>query len=337
MRSTVICVDDDKWLLSTLSDQLSQWFGDKYTIEKALSGSEALDIVDGCVAEQTDISLVISDYIMPGMKGDELLEQIKLKTPMTRLIMLTGFSAIEGIANAINKAGIYRYLSKPWDAKDMMLTVLQAIRSYEQEKQTEQLNKKNTALCGVLKNMTSSLQVELKQAISYLATASELRDGGVNGHTQRVVRYATYLACEVGMNENDLKTLETAAFLHDVGKLGLNDTELEAARNLKCYADKNAARKQAEKAKEILGNMDKRFLPGIMYHTERADGRGAFGNDVSSIPLDAKIIGLCNYFDIVKSARENVSRDEVLAVMKLQCGKIFDESLFDKFAHIDLK
>lgn len=337
MRSTIICVDDDKLILTTLSEQLISWLGDNYSIEKAMSGQEALDIIADCQSEGTDVSLVVSDYLMPGMKGDEVLEQVKNMTPMTRRIMLTGFSALEGVANAINKAGIYRYLSKPWDAKDMMLTVLQAIRSYEQDKRTAQLNERNKVLCGTLEKLTNSLQVKLHHTTNSLAIAIELREGGVSGHSKRVEQYAVQLAETVNLQSESVKNLKISALLHDVGKLGLNDKELESVKNIKRYDDKNTASLLAEKAKSILGEIDKAVLRSVMYHAERVDGKGAFGMEGDSIPLEARIIGLCDYYDTLQTAYANAAQKEILTAMESNKGKIFDEALFDKFAALELK
>lgn len=337
MRSTIICVDDDKLILTTLSEQLISWLGANYTIEKAMSGQEALDIIADCQSEGTDVSLVVSDYLMPGMKGDEVLEQVKNMTPMTRRIMLTGFSALEGVANAINKAGIYRYLSKPWDAKDMMLTVLQAIRSYEQDKRTDQLNERNKVLCGTLEKLAHSLQIKLHQTTNSLATAIELREGSVSGHSKRVEQYAVQLAEALNLQSESVKNLKIAALLHDVGKLGLSDKELESVKNIKRYDDKSTAALLAERAKSILGDMDKSTLLGVMYHAERMDGKGAFGIDGTDIPLEAKIIGLCDYYDTLHTAYANAAQNEILTAMEAYKGKIFDAELFDKFAALELK
>ena len=145
MRSTIICVDDDKLILNLLYNQLEEWFGENYYIEKALNATEGYNILDRCLKQGRDVSVFISDYIMPITKGDELLTKVKELNPKIKRIMLTGYSAMDGIINAINKAGIYRYISKPWDSKDMMLTLLEAIKSYEQDKITFELSKPERA------------------------------------------------------------------------------------------------------------------------------------------------------------------------------------------------
>jgi class 3 adenylate cyclase/DNA-binding NarL/FixJ family response regulator len=131
---TIICVDDDITVLNSLKIELENNFGGQYIIELAQDAEEALEIFAELMDTGYEIPIVISDYIMPGMKGDELLRCIHAISPKTLKIMLTGQADIEAMGNAINYANLYRYISKPWDAKDLALTVKEAINSYFNEK-----------------------------------------------------------------------------------------------------------------------------------------------------------------------------------------------------------
>jgi DNA-binding response OmpR family regulator/class 3 adenylate cyclase len=143
-----------------LKIELREAFGRKYVIEIAESGEEALEIIEGLLEDNAEIPLVISDYIMPRMMGDELLQRIHVIATKTLKVMLTGQASIEAVANAINRAQLYRYIAKPWDSEDLKLTVTEAIHSYFQDKQLaeqhaklqqmnlqlEQLNREQAAL-----------------------------------------------------------------------------------------------------------------------------------------------------------------------------------------------
>ena len=133
----IICVDDEKIVLSSLKAELKKYFGDKFIIEVAESGADALLIINELLANNHEVPLVISDYVMPEMKGDELLKLLHERSPKTRKILLTGQATLEGVVNSINWAHLYRYMSKPWDPKDLLMTVTEAIRSYEQSEQLE--------------------------------------------------------------------------------------------------------------------------------------------------------------------------------------------------------
>ncbi len=139
-QPVIICVDDEQTILDSLKIELKQAFNDQYLIETTESGEETLELIEELLEEQYEVPLIISDYIMPKMKGDELLKRFHLLSPSTRKVMLTGQADIEAVANAIQYAKLYRYLAKPWNNKDLILTVSEAIKSYFKDKQIAEKN-----------------------------------------------------------------------------------------------------------------------------------------------------------------------------------------------------
>ncbi len=139
-RKAIICVDDEKMITRSLKAELKEAVGDDYIIEITENGEEALELIQEFIEDGDKIILIISDHIMPGMKGDELLRKVHLISPKTIKIMLTGQANLEAIANAINSAKLYRYITKPWQAEDLKLTVKQAINSYFQDQQLTEQN-----------------------------------------------------------------------------------------------------------------------------------------------------------------------------------------------------
>lgn len=144
----VLCVDDEEVILNSLEMELSESAED-YQVELAQGGVEALELAAELIDEGHLIAVVISDYIMPEMKGDELLININERYPTTVNILLTGQSHIDGVTNAINHANLYRYIEKPWEKADLQLTVNQAVKRFnvdqrlmEQEKIIKDMNEK---------------------------------------------------------------------------------------------------------------------------------------------------------------------------------------------------
>jgi len=129
-KPVILCVDDERIILTSLKSQLLTNLGETYQIELAESGEEALEIIEEFRERRIDVPLVIADQIMGGMYGDELLALIKAQMPQTLSIMLTGQATAESVGAAVNKAGLYRYISKPWDEEDLILTVQTALQSY---------------------------------------------------------------------------------------------------------------------------------------------------------------------------------------------------------------
>lgn len=139
-QQVIICVDDEKTVLRSLKAELQEAVGNDYIIEIAEGGQEALELIEELLEDGDEVLLIISDHIMPDMKGDELLKQAHLISPKTIKIMLTGQADIGAIANAINSANLYRYITKPWQAEDLKLTVREALNSYLQDKQLTEQN-----------------------------------------------------------------------------------------------------------------------------------------------------------------------------------------------------
>jgi adenylate cyclase len=133
-KPVIICIDDEITILDSLKIQLKKSFNADYLVETALGGEDALELVEELLEDKYEIALVISDYIMPDLKGDEVLRRIHTISPKTLKIMLTGQASIEAVGNAIKYAKLYRYISKPWHSEDLSLTVSEALYSYLQDK-----------------------------------------------------------------------------------------------------------------------------------------------------------------------------------------------------------
>lgn len=130
IKPHVLCVDDERPLLFSLRGELSQGLGPDYKVEIADSAEEALEILAELALENVPVPVIISDQLMPGMKGDEFLIKVHQMNKQARKILLTGQASLESVGRAINQAGLYRFLTKPWEPEDLKLTVMQAIKSY---------------------------------------------------------------------------------------------------------------------------------------------------------------------------------------------------------------
>jgi adenylate cyclase len=139
-KPVIVCIDDETTILDSLKIQLKKSFNADYLVETALGGEDALELVKELLEDHYEIALVISDYIMPDLKGDEVLRRIHETSPKTLKIMLTGQANIEAISNAIKYAKLYRYISKPWQSEDLSLTVSEALYSYLQDKKLTEKN-----------------------------------------------------------------------------------------------------------------------------------------------------------------------------------------------------
>ncbi len=130
-KAAILCVDDEAVVLDTLEIELQKAFGNAYSYEFAESAEEALEVIEELNEEGVDILLIVSDWLMPGMKGDELLIQVHKKWPTIVKIMLTGQADEEAIERAQHQAHLHRCLYKPWDSKELIETIKAGLAKYE--------------------------------------------------------------------------------------------------------------------------------------------------------------------------------------------------------------
>lgn len=149
-KPVIVCIDDEPAVLDSLKIELKRALGNECIIETAEGGVDALELVKELQLENSELALVLSDYIMPDIKGDELLGHIHRLSPQTLTIMLTGQADLTAVGNAIKSAKLYRYIPKPWHTEDLKITVLEAVHSYLQERklaeQTVHLHQLNAEL-----------------------------------------------------------------------------------------------------------------------------------------------------------------------------------------------
>ncbi len=122
----VLVVDDDAQVGKAICRILAM---KKHESVYAENGESALEILK--TAEQP-FSLIISDQRMPGMQGTQFLERAKKQNPETIRFLITGYSEMKTIINAVNKGSIQRYISKPWDNNELALAIDSGIRQYTQ-------------------------------------------------------------------------------------------------------------------------------------------------------------------------------------------------------------
>ena len=167
-KPVIICVDDETTILDSLKEQLNRKFSKNYDIELALNGKEVLELCEDLREENIDIALIISDHIMPNMKGDELLIKLHHKYPEILKILLTGQTNSDFITKIVNSTPLYRYLSKPWQEQDLILTVQEALNYYNQKKQIAIQNEK-----------LRQINQELEQSLSILHSILEATADGI--------------------------------------------------------------------------------------------------------------------------------------------------------------
>ena len=110
-------------ILQSLKTQIKKHFGNRYTYEFAESGYEAWEVIEELHDDNVEVLVLVSDWLMPNMKGDELLIQVHQKFPRMVKVMLTGHASEEAINRARQQANLYRCLRKPWEEHELIETI----------------------------------------------------------------------------------------------------------------------------------------------------------------------------------------------------------------------
>ncbi len=153
---TIVCVDDDMPMLRSLREQLLRGLEHGCDIELASGGEEALQLLADLAAEGVPVPLLISDHIMPGMRGAELLIRVHQRYPQMLTILLTGQADVDAVSHALNQANLYRLITKPWHEGDLIRTVKEALRRVDQD---QQLAQRSAALAASSERLEHSLQL----------------------------------------------------------------------------------------------------------------------------------------------------------------------------------
>lgn len=126
-KDAILIVDDEAIIVLALTQELRKSLGPKYRYETACSGEDALSLVEELAAEGVGLAACVSDCLMPGMNGDELLTRLRGKAPAAALVLITGQANDEVLSRAERDAGILACVKKPWRPNEIGALILTAL------------------------------------------------------------------------------------------------------------------------------------------------------------------------------------------------------------------
>ena len=127
-KGVLLCVDDEIIVLTALKDQLRRAFGNEFVIDIAESAEEALELLDELSAAGHKLLVIVSDWLMPGMKGDEFLIEAHKRFPSVVKIMLSGQAETAAVDRARREAALHDFLAKPWNAAELVESINQGLK-----------------------------------------------------------------------------------------------------------------------------------------------------------------------------------------------------------------
>lgn len=356
-KPKVLLVDDEESILNSLRRLLR---GQPFEVLLATSGAQALEIM-----AQQPIDLVMSDARMPNMDGATLLGHIHQRYPTTTRILLTGYADLPTIIKAINEGQIHRYISKPWNDDEILLTLRQALAHQHSERERQRLELLTRQQNDQLKSLNTTLEkhvaartAELQQTADMLDLAyEELKHSYVTGtevfsllanlrlppakQTNRQIIELVRVHCKLhGLDEGTSRDLAMAAALYNIGKLSWTDSMMTAPSDLLHHNDRERYRGYPKQSESLLMTLDpmKDAARLILHHQERWDGSG-FPDRLKgeAIPFGSRLLKLA--VDFIELQRglileRQMNSDEALVYIRNYAGKLYDPEMVEDFIQV---
>jgi len=347
----VLFVDDEENILKSLRRLVAD---EDFQVLLAGSGEEGLALLR---ETDDDVAVIVSDQRMPGLTGVEFLQQAREIAPDAGRILLTGYADISATIDAINKGGAHRYISKPWNDHEILLTIRDAVRSFHLarenrvlsalvSKQNEELKEWNSGLKTRVLEQTSSIRQKITELhglneklhrnyLSILAAFSglhELHDREAKNHCGNVAVVSAAVARAAGLPENEIEEIRVAALLHDIGTIGISDSLLHGDVQRMTETELREFRSHSVRGQAAVDSIEDLRPAGVLirHHHENFDGSG-FPDRLagSAIPVGARIIALADTIDrLVTENRADNSIERALHAVRLSLGVRFDPDLF---------
>lgn len=339
-KHKILLVDDEENITRALKRLLRR---EGWRIETCNSGPAALALLS---ESDTPFSLIISDQRMPEMNGSEFLEKSTEIMPGAIRFLLTGYSDIKAVEEALNKGRIKRYLTKPWDDEAILLHIRDAIEEIELRRENERLTKltqkQNRQLYDIgvtlekkvrdrtrelkeksvaLEGMNRKLEKSFRTTVLLLVSMIEAGDKILGGYLRQAGRLSKKVALHLGLEGGEVETIEMAGLLHDMGLFGMPGNFLQHSESDLSPVDLRRFRQHPILAAHSMEAIDKLADAGRLVHChhERYDGKGfpehLKGED---IPMGARIVSavseycrIFNYWpdniqDIIQRAKEKL-------------------------------
>ena len=304
-KYTILIVDDEEPILNSLKRLLQN---EQLNILTASSGADGLNLLESA---DTPVALIISDQRMPEMTGSEFLEQVKKKTPDTLRFLLTGYSDMDALIDAVNRGAIHRYIAKPWNDDEILLQVRQALEQYglvkENQRLSELTHKQNVELQELNRNLekkvdartrelsekNEALEKSFMDTFRLLSSLTEMLNPHLGEYMKHVGLLSRAVAQDFGLPDDVVDQVEIAGMFHDVGLLGLpttlmlkDDAEMDATEQSLYVQHPEIAALGFESVQRLAGVSEI-----IMSHHENFDGSGyPNGLKAEDIPIGARII-----------------------------------------------
>ncbi|MDH0867818.1 HD domain-containing phosphohydrolase [Mitsuaria sp. GD03876] len=350
----VLFVDDEPSILSALR-RLVRPMG--YRVLLAPGGAAALELL-----AQEPIDVVVSDMRMPEMDGATFLEQVRERWPTVGRLLLTGYADIQATVAAVNRGQIQRHIAKPWDDRELLMAIddalsrrrlevenralLQLTRSQNTELQSlnADLSKRVRARTQELEQVNAMLEKSFEQvkenfllSIQVFSGLLELREGGLAGYSRQVADLARRTARRLGLGPRNEEDVHIAGLLHEIGKIGFPDALLHkpvSTMNSEEVARYRRHSLNGEAALLPLGQLQ-HVARLVRSQHERIDGKGfPDGLSGNAVPLAAQALSIASDYWAALSGRmaeQHFTPAQALQLARGGAGTRYEPEIVEAF------
>ncbi|MDP9286566.1 MAG: response regulator, partial [Actinomycetota bacterium] len=305
-----ILVIDDEEVIRMLMLEILEAAG--HEVVGAETAERALSLLE---ESESEFELVVSDVIMPGLSGLELLGAVRARRASLPVVLVTGAGTYDTLSQALTR-GAAGLVTKPFAHMDLQAAVADALERASRSRQElrEQLLAPTLA--------------------SALANAIEARDSNLHGHCERLAALAVRVAELLELRPDEIETIRLGAILHDVGKIGIPDRVLLKPAPLD-EEERRIIETHPEIGDKLLEPLDllAAARPIVRHHHERWDGAGYPDRLAgTSIPLGARIVAVADSIEVMTSRqlyRQPLAPAEVLAELRACRARQWDPQVVD--------
>ncbi|MDQ7782478.1 MAG: response regulator [Desulfomonilaceae bacterium] len=325
--ANILVVDDEPYVADLIQRILT---AEGYSCTKALSGEAAVQVLE----DGNKFHLVVTDIMMPGMSGLDLLEYVKASFPATAVLMVSGVDDRRTAVNALER-GAYGYLLKPFERNEIVINIAGAL---ERRRLTLLSKQHEEALEAKVRQRTLEVRQRESEIVLRLISASEHRDDETGCHVRRVGLYAAELAAALGWVDARVDDIRLAAPMHDIGKIGIPDRILLKPGKL-TPAEFETMKQHTIIGAKILDGTDIPLLEMAkeiaLGHHEKWDGSGyPYGLIGNQVPESALIVGMADFYDALvhdRVYRPAMPEEKALSIITA-CGRDhFGKDIFNCF------
>jgi putative two-component system response regulator len=326
--ANILVVDDEAYVCELLVRSLSAV---GYKCATAFNVDMALKVL-----EKDEFQLVLSDIIMPGRSGIDLLRIITDHYPDVAVLMITAIDDRQTGIMAL-EAGAFGYLIKPLERNELLINVANALERRSERLASREYERHLSENVQLGSEQTRKLELEM---VHRLIRATACGSDDSEAHTNRVGLYSSAIAETLGLGWtlSAIEDIRTAATLHDVGKIGIPDSIMSKPGKV-TEEELQRIKKHPEIGARILEGSNSELIQMAreisLAHHEKWDGsgypRGLVGN---AIPETARIVAIADVYDVLlekRAYRNAFPEDQALAMMSERRGKHFDPNMLDTF------